>query len=66
MPAPRALQHLEPIAGRQTQVSKRTHLVQHTQLPQGKRLDLQRQSPASPPIPDPLGLGVGKALITGR
>jgi hypothetical protein len=60
--APRALQHLEPITGRHAQVGRRSCLVQHAQLAQGERLDLQRQPPASPATPDARDLGVGEAL----
>jgi hypothetical protein len=40
--APLALQRLKPIAGRRTQVGQVARLVQHAQLAQRERLDLER------------------------
>jgi hypothetical protein len=45
-------QSFQPIAGRRSQITQNTRLIEKAQLPQSRRLNARRQFPTSPTGPD--------------
>jgi hypothetical protein len=62
LPRSVALQRLEPIAGWNAQIAKRSRLVEQAQLSQRNRLHVKRQPSAAPAGPDQRRLDISEAL----
>jgi hypothetical protein len=54
-------QRFESVARRNSKIIERSSIVDKTQLPQRDCLNIRRQSPAAPTVPDRHGLGIAKA-----
>ena len=58
---PVMLQGFEPVVRRNRQIPQNARIVEHSELAQGRRLDVDRQSAADFAQPDSLGLGAPEA-----